>query len=335
MTARDFGATPDGDRILALEIAGGGLSASVITWGAVLRDLRLAGHAAPLVCGFDDLDSYLRHSPYFGAIAGRVANRIGAGRFTLDGTIRQVDRNENGNHLHGGAAGFGRRPWTVVDHRADAVTLEIVSPDGDMGYPGGLTARCTYRLADPGILQIRLEAATDAPTVVNLAHHSYFTLEDGADILDHRLWIDAERVTETDAALIPTGRLLPVAGTPWDFRRARPIRHEAADGRFRYDVNYCLSDAPTPAPRRVARVEGGTLAMELWTTEPGVQFYDGWKVGVPVPGLDGRRYGACAGLCLEAQRWPDAPNHPGFPPMTLRPGERYEQVTEYRFAASP
>lgn len=334
MTIRSFGTTPQGDAIEALEIAGGGLAASVLTWGTVLRDLRLDGHAPPLVCGFDDLDSYLRYSPYFGATAGRVANRIGEGRFTLDGAEHRVDRNQGGrHHLHGGAAGFGKRPWTVADHRPDGVTLELVSADGDMGYPGRLRARCAYTLAEPGILRVALSAEADAPTIVNLAHHSYFTLDGGADILDHRLWIDADRITETDADLIPTGRLLPVAGTPYDFRSARPIRRDGPDGRFRYDVNCCLSDAARPEPRRVARLEGpdSGLSLEVWTTEPGLQLYDGWKVDIPVAGLDGRRYGPSAGVCLEAQRWPDAPNHPEFPSMTLRPGQRYEQVTEYRF----
>ena len=336
MPVRPFGRLADGSEIAAVDIAGGGLSASIITWGAVLRDLRLDGHAHPLVCGFDTLPPYLEHSPHMGAIAGRVANRIGDGRFMLDGREIQVDRNVAGrHHLHGGTAAFGKRPWRLAAHSADSVTLALTSPDGDGGYPGRVEAECVYRIEAPATLTITLTATTDAPTLVNLAGHSYFNLDGAADVLGHRLRIAADRITETDADHIPTGRTLPVAGTPHDFRAMRPVLMQGASGRMLYDDNWCLSDAPADTPRFAARLEApaGGIAMELLTTEPGLQLYDGSKVNVPVPGLDGRRYGAACGLCLEAQRWPDAPNHPGFPSAVLRPGETYRQVTQYRFAA--
>ena len=329
-----FGATREGEDVHRIALRNGALRANVITWGAVLQDLRLADHDAPLVLGFERFEHYPDHSPHCGAIAGRVANRIAHARFELDGRTFEVDANLLGKHqLHGGSAGFGRRVWRVADAAGAHVTLEITSPDGDMGFPGTLTARCTYRLVDPGTLRIEIEAATDAPTLCNLAHHSYFNLDGGADVLDHRLRIDADRVTPLDADLIPTGETLAVAGTPYDFRAERPIRLEVDGERFRYDVNYCLGDAPQELRTiAVARSPVSGITMETRTTEPGVQFYDAAKLDLAVPGLDGARYGPCAGFCLEAQRWPDAPNHPDFPSAVLRPGERYTQITEYRFA---
>ncbi len=328
-----FGRTGTGEAVERVTIDGGGLRASVLTWGAVIQDLRLAGHGPALVLGFERFEHYPAHSPYFGAIAGRVANRIGNARFELDGRVHELDANQDGRHqLHGGRAGLGVRVWTIADSGPSHVTLEIVSEDGDMGFPGTLTARCTYRLVDPGTLHIELEAETDAPTLCNLTNHSYFNLDGGADVLDHTLRVAGDRVTELDGELIPTGRVLEVEGTVFDFREERPIRTEVDGERFRYDVNYCLADAPQPLrPVAWARGARSGITMEARTTEPGIQLYDGAKIDTPVPGLDGARYGPAAGLCLEAQRWPDAPSHPHFPSAVLRPGERYEQTTEYAF----
>ena len=217
----------DGEPVTEVSIGNGALSATVISWGAVLRDLRFAGHRAPLVLGFERLDDYLRHSPHCGAIAGRYANRIRNGRFSLDGVEYRLDRNQNGrHHLHGGARGFGVRPWRLAAHDRTSVTLELSSAAGDQGYPGQLDARCVYRVADPATLVVELSAVCDAPTVVNLAHHSYFTLDGGDQVLDHGLQLAAERYTPVDADLIPTGEILSVADTPYDFRRLRPLRAE-------------------------------------------------------------------------------------------------------------
>lgn len=332
MTLRTFGKLPDGTAVHAIAIAAGGLRAEILSWGAVLRDLRLDGHAPPLVLGFDTFEPYPAHSPHFGAIAGRYANRINGGKFTLDGAAHQLDLNQMGrHHLHGGAGAFGKRPWQIAAHGVDFVTLTLRAPAGEAGYPGNLDVTCTYRIAAPGTLRVELSATTDAATLVNLAHHTYFNLDGAADVGAHTLQIMGDRITATDVDLIPTGSLMPVAGTAFDFRTKRTINNTAGT---RYDTNFCLCDAKRPFAGPVVRAEGGDgrVALEVWTTEPGVQFYDGHKVSVPVPGLDGRAYGARAGFCLEPQVWPDAPNHPGFPSATLRPGDTYRQSTEYRFS---
>lgn len=326
-----FGALPDGRVVAEARIAAGALSARVIGWGAVVRELRLEGAPHPLTLGYERIEDYLAYGSHFGAIAGRCANRIAQGRFTLDGQSYQLELKPGAaHHLHGGdAAQFGRRPWEIAAQTPDSVTLTLHSPDGDGGYPGAVDATCVYRLAPPATLVVELTAVTDAPTLVNLAHHSYFNLDGGADVRGHRLTVAADRYTPTGEDLIPLG-VAPVAGTPCDFRAGRLVG--AADAPP-YDVNLCLSDARAPEPRFAARLEGESgVAMEVWTTEPGVQFFNAPRMAIPVPGLEGRRYGAQAGLCLEPQVWPDAINHPDFPSAVLRPGETYRQRSEFRFA---
>jgi aldose 1-epimerase len=322
---------------------GAGAKAAIIGWGAAVRDLQVplpAGGLQRVVLGLETLEHYRQHSPYFGAIAGRYANRIGNGRFVLDGRVYDLDRNQAGKHtLHGGARGLGKRPWQLADHGRAHATFTVVTRDGDQGFPGTLTATCTYRLLEPGTLRVELSATSDSPTVCNLAHHSYFNLDGSPDTLDHEIEIPADFITPVDADLIPTGEILPVAGTPFDLRSLRPIRHPGGEGGkpFHYDHNYVLQGRrPSGAEplHRAALVRspknGVTLVVE--TTEPGVQFYDGAKMAIPVPGLGGATYGANAGFCLEPQKFPDSPNKPHFPDPTLRPGEVYRQVTEYRFA---
>jgi aldose 1-epimerase len=332
---KEFGRTADGTAVHRLAISGGGLTASIMSWGAVLQDLRLDGHPHPLVLGFASFDHYPALSPHFGAIAGRYANRIRQGRFSIDGERLQADTNFLGKHLlHGGGAGTGKRVWAIEDHGADFVRLGYLATDGEMGFPGAIRLSCTYRTVPEGRLVIELTGEADAPTLCNLAHHSYFNLDNGGrgGILDHRLQILADAYLPVDGELIPTGRVVPVEGTPFDFRAARRI---GDGGGQAYDHNFCLSAERVPL-RRIARLEGATsgLTMEVWSTEPGLQFYDGARVAREVPGLDGVICGAHAGLCLEPQVWPDSPNRPYFPQAILRPGEIYRQVTEYRFAAS-
>lgn len=336
-TVETFGETPEGDPVHRLRIAGGGLTAQVMTWGAVVQDLRLEGHAPPLMLGFADFAPYPVHSPHFGAIAGRCANRIAEGRFTLDGRTWQLNRNfQDRHHLHGGARGFGKCVWTIADHGPDFVVLEVVAADGDMGYPGRLTARCTYRVAT-GALRVILEAETDAPTLCNLAQYSYFNLDDGgaSSILDHKLQIPANAYLPVDATMIPTGEIQSVAGTDFDFRAMRAIRKEQDGSQICYDENFCVSIERT-ALRAVARVAGARsgVQMEVFSTEPGLQFYAGHKLVPTVPGLGSILYDRWSGFCLEPQVWPDAANRPEFPSTVLRPGERYRQETEYRFARS-
>lgn len=321
-----WGRTAAGEDVVRLKLSAGGLTAHVISWGAVIQDLRLAGHAPPLVLGFERFEPYPAESPYFGATAGRVGNRIAGSMFDLDGKTYRLPANEGPNHLHGGPIGLGTRNWNMVDRDGQSVTLQIVSPDGEMGYPGTMTARCRYELLEPATLRVTLSAETDAPTLCNLIHHSYFNLDGSADVRGHSLSLDAARRTAVDSALIPTGKTVEVAGTPHDFRMARRI----ADGGIKYDDNYCLADAPRDLAN-VATLSAGDLAMHVATTEPGIQFYDGAKIAVTSPGLEGRSYGAYAGLCLEPQRWPDAIHHAGFPSIVLRPGETYTQVSEFSF----
>ncbi|HEY8595375.1 MAG TPA: aldose epimerase family protein [Devosiaceae bacterium] len=335
-TLEVFGQAPEGGDVHLVEISGGGLTARVMTWGAVIQDLRLAGHRPPLVLGFDRFTDYPAHSRYFGAIAGRYANRIANGRFTLDGETFEVERNQAGrHHLHGGTAGTGKRLWRIEDHGADFVRLAVDLPDGEMGYPGNLAVGCTYTLTRPGVLAVELTAKTDRATLCNLAQHSYFNLEDGGatDVLDHQVDIDAQSYIPVDGDSIPTGEIASVAGSPFDFREPRPIRFEVGGEAIGYDHNFCLA----PARRNIQRVAGvraphSGVEMQVWTTEPGIQFYTGQKLDTPVPGLTGRPYGPFAGLCFEPQVWPDSPNHANFPSAILRPGQTYRQETQYRFS---
>lgn len=323
-----FGQMPDGTPVERITIRGGGLTANVLSYGAVIQDLRLEGYDAPLVLGFSAFAPYLTHSPFFGATAGRCANRIRDGHLELDGTTYQLDRNFIGKHtLHGGAKGMGKRLWRFADVAEDRATLTITQDDGDMGFPGTLTARMTFTCQPEGVLDIRMEAETDAPTLCNLAHHSYFTLG-GETISDHLLRVEAEAYLPVDDTLIPTGEERPVAGTRFDFRTLAPVRQAQ-----KVDHNYCLARARGPL-RPVAWLANPDtgLTMELRTTEPGVQVYDGAKINIDLPGLTGQPMRAHAGIALEPQIWPDANHHDAFPQAVLRPGERYEQHTQYIFS---
>jgi aldose 1-epimerase len=299
-----------------------------MSFGAVLRDLRLAGHAPPLVLGLADAGHYPEHSRYMGATAGRVANRIGGARFTLDGVEHRTDANFLGRHtLHGGSGGTGRRDWDVLEHRADALRLGIDLAAGEMGFPGAMRIEATFRCMAGGALEVRYRARCDAATPCNLAHHSYWNLDGGADVSDHLLTVQADRYVTVDDDLIPTG-IAPVEGTRFDFRAGRALPE-----RGLLDHNLCLSDRRGPL-REVAvlRSNASGVEMRVATTEPGLQVYDGAKLAVEVPGLDGRRYGPHAGVALEPQMWPDAVNRPDFPDMVLRPGETYEQVSVFAFS---
>jgi aldose 1-epimerase len=312
-----------------LLVNGAGATASILTWGATVRDLRVpvGGGLRRVVLGYRDMDAYAENPSYLGTTAGRYANRTHEGRFVLGGLEYQLPLNEGGRtHLHGGVVGFSRRPWTVVERTDDSVTLRLVSEDGDQGYPGEVVAECRYILAEPAALRIEFSATTDAPTYVSLAHHSYFTL--GGDVRDHRLCLNAPFYTPVDEDKIPTGEIRTVAGTTYDFGALRRI------GDAGYDHNFVLAGEPGTL-RRGARLEApdGSLAMELFTTEPAVQFYDGHMLSELAQPIDDQVHAPYAGLCLEPQRFPDAPNHPHFPSALLMPGDTYTQVTEYRFVS--
>jgi aldose 1-epimerase len=334
-----FGTTADGELVSRVHIRGDGLTASIMNWGAAVQDLRIEGHEAPLVLGFERFEDYPAHAPYFGLTAGRYANRIRDGRFTLDGVTHQLDTNFLGkHHLHGGAAGIGKRVWRFVDVGRDHVMLALTDRDGAMGYPGTVEIEAQFRLAD-GALQITYEATTDRATLVNLAHHSYFNLEDGGagSILGHRLTIPAESYIPVDEELIPTGEVASVIGTEFDFRTPRRIANTGGGTQTIYDHNWCLADRRRTELALCARLEAerSGLAMEVWSGEPGIQFYAGHKLAPQPTGLSGIRYNAYAGLCLEPQVWPDSPNHAYFPQAILRTGETYLQRTQYRFSRMP
>ena len=329
----EFGTLPSGDIVERIRLSGGGLTADVLTYGAIIQDLRLAGHAPPLVLGFEDLPSYLTHSPYFGATPGRNSNRIGGGRFAIDGTRYHLECNENGvTHLHGGSDCIARQNWRIVEQSESHVVLAIRDPDGRAGYPGNCDITCTYRLGDGGVLSVVYESVTDAPTIANLCQHSYFNLDGAADAFSHEIRIAADHYLPVDERLIPTGEIRPVDGTAFDLRALTSLRIQTEGEKIGYDHNFCLSPDRV-AKRPVALVQSATssVSMEVRTTEPGVQFYTGFMMDVPVPGLEGRRYGPFAGFCLETQIWPDAVNHAGFPKAVLRPGEVLRQETDYVF----
>jgi aldose 1-epimerase len=327
-----------------------GLEARVITYGGVIVSLRTpdrAGRLDDIVLGFDTLDGYLKDSPYFGAIVGRYGNRIAGGRFTLDGVAYQLATNDGQHHLHGGVRGFDKVVWDAESFAGPGgagVALHHTSPEGEEGYPGTLRARVTYTLTDDDALVVDYRATTDRPTHVNLTQHTYFNLAgDGArDVLDHELTVYASRYTPVDATLIPTGELAPVEGTPFDFRTPTSVGaridhpHDQLRNARGYDHNFVLDrdgDGLTWAATVTEPSTGRTL--DVYTTEPGLQFYSGNFLGRAgagsVPGKAGRVYGARYGLSLETQHFPDSPNKPHFPSTVLRPGDEYRSRTVFAF----
>ncbi len=325
----------DGTTVDLITISAGGYQAKILALGASIADLTVPvkGQSRSVVLGLANLADYVEQGRHMGAVAGRCANRIAGGRFQLDGKAYQLPLNERDvTHLHGGMMGFGRRVWTVDDVSDASVTLSILSVDGEEGYPGTVRARCVYTIDAGGKLTIDLSATTDAPTLVNLATHSYFNLAGSETILDHTLTIAADRYTPVDARLIPTGEILPVEGAGYDFRKPARIGEQRARTPNGFDHNYVVAMTPAKDPRFMARLDSasGDLALEVWSTEPGVQFYDGQYLP-DADGFRGRRGAKHAGCCLEPQRFPDGVNKPEFPKVVLRPGETYHQVTEYRF----
>lgn len=309
----------DGAPVRQARIAGGGLSAALMEWGCVMRDLRLDGADRSLILGLPTLaDHVALGTEHIGAVAGRCANRIAGGRFAIDGAAHRADRNVDGETtLHGGAGGFGRSLWRLADHRGDQATFSIRHKDGEQGFPGAVEATCRFALAD-GALTMEMTARTDAPTLCNLAQHNYYNLSGAPRIDDHELTVAAARFTPLDGRQVPTGEIAPL---PPALSLAAPRRIGAAA----IDLNYVLAETRRPVPAFAARLMGGDTEMVVETTEPGLQVYtaDHLPPGAPSPGPR-------AGVCLEAQAWPDAPNHEGFPSVVLRPGETYRQVTVLR-----
>jgi len=342
ITQAPFGHLPDGTEASLYTLTNAnGMVARITDFGGIITELHAPdrdGVLADVVLGFDTLDPYLGECPYFGALIGRYGNRIARGRFVLDGKVYQLDTNDGRNHLHGGTVGFDKRQWDA-GIGADGLTLSLRSADGDQGYPGKLDATVVYALTDDNELVVRFHAVADRATPVNLTQHSYFNLAGGGDILAHELTIEADAFVPIDGESIPTGALAGVAGTPFDFRTPRPIggRIGEPDEQLRngsgYDHTFVLNKPQPRAFTRAARVRDPSSGrvLELFTQEPGVQFYSGNFLDGSLAGK-GRVYGYRSGLCLEPQHFPDSPNQSAFPNTILRPGEEY--VTESRFRFS-
>ena len=346
-----FGTMPDGRQVDVFSLTNGnGIRARIITLGGAMVSLETPdrdGRVADIVLGYGDLDGYLsKGNPYFGALIGRFGNRIAGGRFTLDGKEYVLPTNDGPNQLHGGINGFNLAVWQaepIEEPEAVGVRLTHVSPDGDEGYPGNLTATVEYRLTRAGSLTLDYAATTDKPTPVNLTHHSYFNLggHDSGAVLDQVVQIGASRFTPVDETLIPTGELAPVEGTPFDFTEPKPIGRDigADDVQLKrgrgFDHNFVLDkrgDSPGFAARVVDPKSGRTI--EVHTTEPGMQLYTGNFLDGTIRGKGGVIYGHRNAFCLETQHFPDSPNQPTFPTTILRPGETYTQKTEYRFGVA-
>jgi aldose 1-epimerase len=348
LLATEAGETSDAHRVHRLRA--GSITLEFIALGATITRLEVPdrdGRCANVVLGPARLADYGATRDYFGAIVGRLANRLRAGELPLNGNLYQLSCNDGRHHLHGGAAGFDRRVWRLVETSEDEYTasarLEYQSPDGEEGYPGTLRAAVRYSVTAGGCVDVLLTAQAEQPTVVNLTNHSYFNLigEGEADVLRHELMIAADRFCAVDDELIPTGELRPVAGTAFDFRSLRRIGQDigSADAQLQvargYDHCMVLSHAHRAGEPGLACVlfePSRGRRLEVWTDQPAVQFYSGNFLDGTVTGRSGRPYGRHAGLCLETQKLPDAPHHPAFPPVTLSSGESYVATTRWRFS---
>jgi aldose 1-epimerase len=341
-----FGKTSDGQQVdLYILTNKNGLEARIITFGGTLVSMKVpdkTGKLNDIVLGHDNVEGYEKNSPYFGCLVGRYANRIAKGRFTLNGVEYKLATNNGANHLHGGLKGFDKVVWKAEKLEGkDNVGLKLtyLSRDGEEGYPGNLQSTVTYRLTDDNELKIDYLATTDKDTVINLTNHSYFNLSGEGDILGHHLKINADRFTPIDEGLIPTGELKNVADTPMDFTLATPIgqhidqKHEQLVFGKGYDHNWVLNRQGTDLALAAEVYEPKTgRVLQVYTTEPGIQFYSGNFLDGTIKGKGGRVYEHRNGFCLETQHFPDSPNKPNFPSVILKPGKKYTTSTIYKFS---
>ena len=347
-TAKDagqpFGTTADGQPVIIYTLRNAnGCEARIMNYGGIVISLQVPdkkGALGDVVLGYDSLGLYQTNNPYFGALIGRYGNRIANGKFTLDGQTYTLAQNNGPNNLHAGPIGFDKVLWNVkpIETKAGpALKLTYLSKDGDQGFPRNLNLTAIYTLTEDNSLRIEFTATTDKPTVCNLTHHSYFNLAGGGDVLNHEVQIFADRFTPASPTQIPTGELRPVKGTPFDFTIPTTIGARIHDNDEQinigsgYDHNFVLNKKPgeLSLAARVTEPTSGRV-MEVFTTEPGLQFYSGNHIN-NVPGKNGLQYHDYSGFAMEAQHFPDSPNHPDFPSTVLRPGQTYHNTIIYRF----
>ena len=354
ITKADFGITPDGKLVEIYTLKNdAGAEARIMTYGGIVQSLKMPdknGTLADVVLGFDTLDgytsaSYLKGCPYFGALIGRYGNRIGGAKFTLEGQTYTLATNNNGNMLHGGWKGFDKVVWTarpMPTTHGPALILTYFSKDGEEGFPGNLEVTAIYTLTDKNALKLEFTAKTDKPTVVNLTHHSYFNLggQGNGDILGHLVYINANLTTPVDAGLITTGAFADVTGTPFDFRTPTAIGAHINDTNTvlqygpGYDHNWVINNPPGQLglQARVKDPASGRV-MEVWSDQPGLQFYAGNFLDGSLTGKDGKVYQRRSAFCMEPQHFPDSPNHANFPSVELKPGQVYHNTIIYKFSA--
>jgi aldose 1-epimerase len=344
-----FGKMADGKPIDLYTLTNGqGMRVAIANYGGIVVSIVVPdreGRPGDVVLGFDNLEAYLGKHPYFGALVGRYANRIGNARFKLHGVEYKLPANDGPNSLHGGKQGFDKRVWTAreISGQHPGLELTYLSKDGEEGYPGNLHAKVVYSLTEDNALRIDYTATADKDTVVNLTNHSYFNLagEGNGDILKHEMMINADRFTPIDSTLIPTGELRKVEGTPFDFRKPALIgaRIDADDEQIKfgkgYDHNFVLNRAGRglSLAARVTDPESGRV-LEVLTTQPGIQLYTGNFLDGSIHGKSGKAYGRRSAFCLETQHFPDSPNRPNFPSTVLKPGETFRETTVYKFSTS-
>lgn len=344
---KPFGQAPDGTPVQLYTLRNSqGSEAQICNYGGIVTSLKVAdkhGRFGDVVLGYDNLAGYLKASPHFGCLVGRYGNRIAKGRFTLNGREYKLAVNNGPNSLHGGLKGFDKVVWDatiVVGASGPALKLTYLSKDGEEGFPGNLRVTAVYSMTEDNSLRLDFTATTDADTVLNLTHHSYFNLAGHGDVLGHVVTINADKFTPVDATMIPTGELRPVKGTPLDFSAPTPIGarinsdYEQIKLGNGYDHNWVLNQAVPGVLTHAATVTEPTSGrvMEVWTTEPGVQFYTGNFLDGSITGKGGWTYQARNGFCFEPQHYPDSPNQPGFPTTVLKPGEIFKNTMLYKFS---
>lgn len=344
-----FGKTFEGNPVVIFTLRNAtGAEARIMTYGGIVQSLKMPdrnGKFDDVVLGYDDFASYLTGKPYFGPLIGRYGNRIGGAKFSLEGRTYLLADNNNGHSLHGGKRGFDKVVWQVASARVGEhgpeLKLTYLSADGEEGFPGNLSVTADYSLTDENELRLKFSAMTDKATVVNLTQHSFFNLrgQGNGDVLGHEVLIHADKITPLDKGLIPTGEFADVTGTPFDFRRTATIgsRINGSDPILRYgsgyNHNWVIDKPPGKLGMQARVVEPKTgRTMEVWSDEPGLQFYAGNLLDGTVKGKGGVAYQIHAGFCMEPQHYPDSPNKPQFPSVVLKPGDTYQNLIFYKFS---